>query len=190
MTSDAQIEANRRNAVASTGPRTPEGKARSRGNALKHGLSAELLAAEGAEARSFEALRAELFALHAPGCRVEVALVDRLAQLLWRLRRSALVEAGLLAEAERFAAAARAAGQAGRTGEMVDAAFQRNVGTADALVKVARYEGRIERAYAQTRELLRRVQEDRRNVLRHVREGGRLGVWVHDDLVQAPDAEG
>lgn len=39
MMSRAKIEANRRNALRSTGPRTEEGKARSRRNALKHGLS-------------------------------------------------------------------------------------------------------------------------------------------------------
>ena len=39
MTTQAQIEANRRNAALSTGPRTEEGKERTRRNALKHGLS-------------------------------------------------------------------------------------------------------------------------------------------------------
>jgi hypothetical protein len=37
--SQARLEANRRNAQKCTGPRTPEGKAISRQNALKHGLS-------------------------------------------------------------------------------------------------------------------------------------------------------
>src|SRR5690348_17320595 len=41
MSSQLQIEANRRNAQHSTGPRTPEGKAVSRFNALKTGLSKE-----------------------------------------------------------------------------------------------------------------------------------------------------
>src|SRR5208337_3510664 len=36
----AQIEANRRNAQRSTGPKTDEGKARVRRNALKHGMAA------------------------------------------------------------------------------------------------------------------------------------------------------
>jgi len=37
---DKQLAANRRNATRSTGPRTPEGKARVKWNALKHGLLA------------------------------------------------------------------------------------------------------------------------------------------------------
>jgi hypothetical protein len=40
MATAAQIEANRRNAQKSTWPKTDEGKARARGNALKHGMAA------------------------------------------------------------------------------------------------------------------------------------------------------
>src|SRR5262249_18803484 len=41
MTSFRQIEANRRNAISSTGPKTEDGKRRSRHNAVRHGLTAE-----------------------------------------------------------------------------------------------------------------------------------------------------
>jgi hypothetical protein len=44
VTSDKQIQANRRNALMSTGPKTPQGKAAARQNALSHGLlSREML---------------------------------------------------------------------------------------------------------------------------------------------------
>jgi hypothetical protein len=58
MTPFRQIEASRRNALRSTGPKTEEGKQKSRRNALRHGLTAET-AIEGLEDsedyRAFEA---------------------------------------------------------------------------------------------------------------------------------------
>jgi hypothetical protein len=41
MASDKQIAANGLNAQRSTGPKTPQGKLKSRRNALRHGLTAE-----------------------------------------------------------------------------------------------------------------------------------------------------
>jgi hypothetical protein len=49
MTTECQIASNQRNARKSTGPKTPEGKARSRANALKHGMAAETLVIDGLE---------------------------------------------------------------------------------------------------------------------------------------------
>ncbi|WP_019198190.1 hypothetical protein [Afipia birgiae] len=43
MASEKQIAANRKNATKSTGPRTQKGKARSKMNALRHGLAASNL---------------------------------------------------------------------------------------------------------------------------------------------------
>jgi hypothetical protein len=47
MATERQIASNQRNARLSTGPTSPEGKAKSRANALKHGLAAETLVVDG-----------------------------------------------------------------------------------------------------------------------------------------------
>jgi hypothetical protein len=88
VTSFRQIEANRRNALRSTGPTTEDGKRRSRQNAVRHGLSAETVVEIVEEA----AIIADYDAQTA----VERELVLRLASLLWRLRRATMIETELL----------------------------------------------------------------------------------------------
>lgn len=51
MSSQAQIAANRRNAKRSTGPRTPDGKARIAHNAVCHGLASRIVAGKPATDR-------------------------------------------------------------------------------------------------------------------------------------------
>jgi hypothetical protein len=55
MTSYRQIEANRRNALKSTGPRTEAGKHISRCNAVRHGLTAETVIGALEDAEDYEA---------------------------------------------------------------------------------------------------------------------------------------
>jgi hypothetical protein len=59
MTSWAQFQANRRNALKSTGPRTEEGKDRSRMNAVRHGLTAETVIAALEDAEDYKVVREE-----------------------------------------------------------------------------------------------------------------------------------
>lgn len=78
--------ANRRNAQLSTGPRTEEGKGRSRQNALKHGILASALlitAGEGAEDPAqfnelLDGLRRDL----APVGTLEEMMVEKIARVL------------------------------------------------------------------------------------------------------------
>jgi len=55
MTSIRQIEANRRNAMHSSGPTTPEGKQGSRRNAVRHGLTAETIIGALEDAEDYKA---------------------------------------------------------------------------------------------------------------------------------------
>ena len=95
MSSLKQIEANRRNALKSTGPTTPEGKERSRCNALRHGLTAETIIAALEDADDFQAFEAAVITDYDAETAVERELVLRLASVLWRLRRATGIESAL-----------------------------------------------------------------------------------------------
>jgi hypothetical protein len=97
MTSFRRIEANRRNALRSTGPRTEEGKRTSRANAFRHGLTAETVVPDVEDADDYAAFEAAVIADYDARTAVERELVLRLSSLLWRLRRATAVETDLLA---------------------------------------------------------------------------------------------
>ncbi len=93
----AQLESNRRNAQRSTGPRTPQGRSKSRRNGLKHGLTGQgiVLPSEDAEEldRRFDTLEAEM----KPNSELARQLVLRVALMTVKLDRSAEHEAKALA---------------------------------------------------------------------------------------------
>jgi hypothetical protein len=95
MTSFRQIEANRRNALKSTGPSSKEGKRQSRLNAVRHGLTAETVIGALEDAEDYKAFEAAIIADYDAESAVERELVLRLASLLWRLRRATTMETGL-----------------------------------------------------------------------------------------------
>jgi hypothetical protein len=98
MTTPAKIAANRRNALASTGPKTLQGKRRASYNSTRHGLLSRsvLLATENrAELSAFvRSFRADL----APQGAFEEFLVDRIASAAWRIRRAMAAEVSLFRE--------------------------------------------------------------------------------------------
>jgi hypothetical protein len=96
MTSFRQIEANRRNALKSTGPNTEGGKCQSRRNAIRHGLCAETVIEMVEDTEDYRGFEAAVIADYDAQTAVERELVLRLASLLWRLRRSTVIETDLL----------------------------------------------------------------------------------------------
>ena len=95
MSSLKQIEANRRIALKSTGPTTPEVKARSRCNAVRHGLTAETVIDVLEDAEDYQSFEAAVIADYDAESAVERELVLRLASVLWRLRRASGIETAL-----------------------------------------------------------------------------------------------
>src|SRR5262245_3899240 len=95
MTSIKQIEANRRNSLKSTGPKTEAGQGTSRRNALRHGLTAETVIGALEDAEDYRGFEAAITADYDAQSAVEWELLLRLASLLWRLRRATTIETGL-----------------------------------------------------------------------------------------------
>jgi hypothetical protein len=96
MATLSQIEANRRNALKSTGPKSEAGKGRSRRNAVRHGLTAETIIETLEDPEDYKAFELSVTSDFDARTAIERELVLRLASLLWRLRRATAIETGLL----------------------------------------------------------------------------------------------
>jgi hypothetical protein len=104
MSTQAQVEANRKNALKSTGPRTAEGKEASSQNATKHGLRTNRNVIKTESQDEFEIYRENMIADLSPDGAMEEMLAERIVSLSWRLKRAehfqnavidALIEHGL-----------------------------------------------------------------------------------------------
>lgn len=140
--SDRRLEANRRNAQLSTGPRTLEGKARVAQNRTTHALTSRShIILPGEDPAAFDGLLAALMAEHAPATETESHQVELLAHNQWRLRRAARLENeafedSLSKETGRFA-------------------------LTDAVMRAARYMASIRRSYTLALAELHRLQSAR-----------------------------
>lgn len=96
-----QLTANRLNAGKSTGPKTVNGKAVAKMNALKHGILSREVVVRGLHIkesrRDFAALHRRFFDELAPVGPVEEMLVDQIVTAHWRLRRALTAESGEIA---------------------------------------------------------------------------------------------
>ncbi|MGH7917913.1 MAG: hypothetical protein ACREQE_10615, partial [Candidatus Binataceae bacterium] len=147
MASELQMAANRANALASTGPKSLNGKEMSRGNALRHGLSAKQIVAMDERGADFVAYHDELCAALEPHDAYEAALVRRLALLSWRLDRVARIEAAKLSRESAW-----------NEGNGLP---KDNIWPA-ILPDLARYEAALDRAFKRAASLLERRQALRR----------------------------
>jgi hypothetical protein len=98
-TTQKQHDANRRNAMKSTGPKTVEGRNLSKLNALKHGLTAAQIVIFDENAQDLENFHEGLIEELLPIGALEEQLVERIAVCAWRLRRVYRIEARLFATA-------------------------------------------------------------------------------------------
>jgi len=136
----APQSANAANARLSTGPKTPEGKARSSGNARTHGLTAKDVVIGPEDREEFDALLADFQSDVAPQGVIQQTLFDELVSAAWNLRRIRRMEAELCAGAPSYL-------------DLLD-----NDHTQTKLDRLARHKSRIERTFHRTLKELKALQ--------------------------------
>jgi hypothetical protein len=104
MATESQINANRENAKASTGPQTAEGKAKSSRNNTKFGLFATNNCVQPEEKEAYENFSTALWTTLAPADPVEEVTAAEFVRNAWRLRRCAMAEETLGEIVARFQA--------------------------------------------------------------------------------------
>src|SRR5580658_212895 len=97
MTSSAQFESNFANAQKSTGPRTDNGKHRTRLNAYRHGLTGQINLLTADEHQAFEQHCAGIRESLKPVGALEIKLAQSIAEDHWRIKRARAIETGIFA---------------------------------------------------------------------------------------------
>ncbi len=171
-----KIEANRRNALRSTGPKTPAGKARVRLNALTHGLlSREIVLPDEDQVALAQLARRLRVDLQPIGEREEL-LADLVTRAVWRLRRFGRVEAEVFVShgTRLLDTLVDRVAEADGTVASVGLVFIRDATGPDAFSKLSRYEARVERSLYRALHELERLQ--------HARRGGAVPPPLAVDL--------
>ncbi|HZL59286.1 MAG TPA: hypothetical protein VFC38_06270 [Stellaceae bacterium] len=158
MSSQLQIEANRRNAQLSTGAKTPQGRCASRMNALKHGLTAQQIVLFDETTEDFDKFFGELVKALNPQDAIEAQLAERIAICAWRLRRSYRIEAALFENVRTDWTAESPA-----LTSKIERLFVRVTAHEDQLSKLTRYEASHERSLQRALFTLERRQMRRRD---------------------------
>src|SRR5580704_2620639 len=97
MATQKQIEANRRNAQKSTGPKSEETKAKTRLNAMRDGFTGQVITLSEEDRPIFENFKSDFIKDLAPKTVMELSLASNIAWDTWRLNHLRAVEMNIYA---------------------------------------------------------------------------------------------
>jgi hypothetical protein len=158
--STPRAEINRANAQHSTGPKTAEGKKQSSLNALRHGLTGQIVVMPAEDLDAYRSHLKSFADQYNPQDVTEANLVQALADCSWRLNRVAAMETNLLT-----------LGIASGSGPLLDAPQQIQdamsivaalESQSKALSNLSMHSQRLSRQFERTVTLLRDLQKTRR----------------------------
>ena len=176
VTSLKKVLANRNNAKKSTGPRTENGKAWAKRNAVKHGLRAEHIITVGENKIEFEELKDQFVKELQPIDIISMQLVNRIVLTAWNLQRSDKIQSGMLAyemlsyEADEYKSKLKEIHHADFAGSQIKVPYQnllmglsflRDCNSSNAMVKLGSYETRLLNRYSQLLEQLKKYKKQK-----------------------------
>ena len=163
-----QIRASRENAKKSTGPRTPEGKARSSKNALKHGLLSQDAVIPGEDPAEFDRHLTLYEDTYLPHNCIEKELVRQIADAAWRMRRLSRIETTIIraaiARTRTFQQQVRPERmREGHEGDLQLLGASMYGGT-QFLSQLARYDGHLNHRFHRAVELMMKIRKEDRKL--------------------------
>jgi hypothetical protein len=159
MTSPAQVETNRANAAHSTGPATAAGKAISRLNATRHGLTSQVACMTWEDRDAFNEFCAALVADYRPEGPAETQIAQAIAEDNWRLNRARAIEHNIFALGSAAPAPPIESDNPQIDAALAQAQTFRDEGKTFALITL--YEQRIQRNLHRNLDRLRQMQSQR-----------------------------
>ncbi len=165
MATEKQLEANRRNAEKSTGPRTAEGKSNSSRNNLRHGLTGQISLLPTEDRDTHDKFCNELIESFTPETPMENQLAQSIAEDSWRLNRARAIENNIFALGHSHER---------REAQIALADAETFLRQAEALNRLTLYEQRINRNLQRNMKLLKELQAERKQQHDHALEEAKL----------------
>jgi len=176
ITSLKQITANKLNAQKSTGPRTENGKAWARRNAIKHGLRSVDVITVGENPSEFEQFNQQMLKELQPVDLFSMQLVNKIVITAWNLKRSDKIQSGILAyemqsyEADEYKNKLQPINHSDFAKEdattvtyhnlIMGLSFLRDCNSGNAIVKLGSYETRLLHRYTQLHEQFKAYKKE------------------------------
>ncbi len=145
MTTESQLQANRQNALKSTGPKSIEGKHIASHNSVKHGLLSKDLIIGEENAEELQQFSDAIYQALCPQGAMEDLMVEKIVNAAWRLRRLTKAEGEFL-------------GDSGFSYSSVNLSQAFRGLTGESIQRLARYESSLERIFYKAIHELQRVQ--------------------------------
>jgi len=188
----SKAQAARANGAKSRGPATPDGRAKSSRNSLRHGLSAKTVVLPAESREQFQLLLDAHIQQFQPANPVETDLVEAMAVARWRLRRIWAIETSLLAnELTRRADDIDDEFTEMTSDDRLAWVFETLANGGQSLSLLARYEGNLNRAFDRAFKQLAILKSQRQNEPKPAPTSSRANAlhWPEQQPTGGPSCE-